>query len=386
MDISYILNELGEDRSQYFNAVAPPIVQTSNFVFDTFEELRNAFTNEESTFLYSREKNPTIAILSKKLAALDGAEDALVFNSGASAIFCSVMANVKSGDHIISVEKPYSWATRLFDNILPRFGVETTYIDGTKIENFENALRSETKIIYLETPNTLTFELQDLKAVAQLAKSKGILTIVDNSYCTPLYQKPHAFGIDMCLQSGTKYLGGHSDVLAGVLTGTKEMMKKIFNEQLLNTGSGISPFNAWLILRGLRTLPMRLEHISKSTVKVVDYLKNHPKIEKVIFPFDEDFPQLELAHQQMTGACGLFTILLKANSLDQIERFTYSLKRFLVAVSWGGHESLILPQAAGIAPDAFDPTIAHHRLARVYIGFEDPDYLIRDFEQALEVL
>jgi cystathionine beta-lyase/cystathionine gamma-synthase len=129
MDISYILNELGEDRSQYFNAVAPPIVQTSNFVFDTFEELRNAFTNEESTFLYSRGKNPTIAILSKKLAALDGAEDALVFNSGASAIFCSVMANVKSGDHIISVEKPYSWATRLFDNILPRFGVETTYID-----------------------------------------------------------------------------------------------------------------------------------------------------------------------------------------------------------------------------------------------------------------
>jgi len=386
MDISYILNELGEDRSQYFNAVAPPIVQTSNFVFDTFEELRNAFTNEESTFLYSRGKNPTIAILSKKLAALDGAEDALVFNSGASAIFCSVMANVKSGDHIISVEKPYSWATRLFDNILPRFGVETTYIDGTKIENFENALRPETKIIYLETPNTLTFELQDLKAVAQLAKNKGILTIADNSYCTPLHQKPHAFGIDLCLQSGTKYLGGHSDVLAGVLTGTKEMMKKIFNEQLLNTGSGISPFNAWLILRGLRTLPMRLEHISKSTVKVIAYLKNHPKIEKVIFPFDEDFPQLELAHRQMTGAGGLFTILLKANSLDQIERFTYSLKRFLVAVSWGGHESLILPQAAGIAPEAFDPTIEHHRLARVYIGFEDPDYLIKDFEQALEVL
>ena len=386
MDISYILNELGEDRSQYFNAVAPPIVQTSNFVFDTFEELRNAFTNEESTFLYSRGKNPTIAILSKKLAALDEAEDALVFNSGASAIFCSVMANVKSGDHIISVEKPYSWATRLFDNILPRFGVETTYIDGTKIENFENALRPETKIIYLETPNTLTFELQDLKAVAQLAKNKGILTIADNSYCTPLHQKPHAFGIDLCLQSGTKYLGGHSDVLAGVLTGTKEMMKKIFNEQLLNTGSGISPFNAWLILRGLRTLPMRLEHISKSTVKVIAYLKNHPKIEKVIFPFDEDFPQLELAHRQMTGAGGLFTILLKANSLDQIERFTYSLKRFLVAVSWGGHESLILPQAAGIAPEAFDPTIEHHRLARVYIGFEDSDYLIKDFEQALEVL
>jgi cystathionine beta-lyase/cystathionine gamma-synthase len=386
MDISYILNELGEDRSQYFNAVAPPIVQTSNFVFDTFEDLRNAFTNEEATFLYSRGKNPTIDILSKKLAALDGAEDALVFNSGASAIYCSVMANIRSGDHIISVQKPYSWATRLFDNILPRFGVQTTYVDGTHIENFENAIRPETRIIYLETPNTLTFELQDLKAVAEVARSRGIITITDNSYCTPLHQKPHEFGIDLSLQSGTKYLGGHSDVLAGVLTGSKEMMKKIFNEQLLNTGSGISPFNAWLILRGLRTLPMRLEHISRSTLKVIAYLKTHPKIERVIFPFDEDFPQLELARKQMTGACGLFTILLKATSQEQIERFTYSLKHFLVAVSWGGHESLILPQAAGITPECFDAGIEHHRLARIYIGFEDPDYLIRDFEQALEVL
>lgn len=386
MDISYILNELGEDRSQYFNAVSPPIVQTSNFVFDSFEELRNAFANEESTFVYSRGKNPTIDILSKKLAALDGAEDALVFNSGASAIYCSVMANVKSGDHIISIKKPYSWATRLFDNVLTRFGIETTYVDGKNIQNFKDAVRPETRIIYLETPNTLTYEIQDLEAVSKLAKSLNIITIVDNSYCTPIYQKPHDFGIDLSLQSGTKYLGGHSDVLAGVLTGSKKMLKKIFNEQLLNTGSGISPFNAWLILRGLRTLPMRLEHISKSTIKVIEYLKKHPKIERVLFPFDENFPQIELAHKQMKGACGLFTIVINATSHHQIERFTYSLKHFLVAVSWGGHESLILPQAGGIAPEEFDPTIELHRMARIYIGFEDPDYLIKDLEQALEVL
>lgn len=386
MDISYILNELGEDRSQYFNAVSPPIVQTSNFVFDSFEELRNAFANEESTFVYSRGKNPTIDILSKKLAALDGAEDALVFNSGASAIYCSVMANVKSGDHIISIKKPYSWATRLFDNVLTRFGIETTYVDGTNIQNFKDAVRPETRIIYLETPNTLTYEIQDLEAVSKLAKSLNIITIVDNSYCTPIYQKPHDFGIDLSLQSGTKYLGGHSDVLAGVLTGSRKMLKKIFNEQLLNTGSGISPFNAWLILRGLRTLPMRLEHISKSTIKVIEYLKKHPKIERVLFPFDENFPQIELAHKQMKGACGLFTIVINATSHHQIERFTYSLKHFLVAVSWGGHESLILPQAGGIAPEEFDPTIELHRMARIYIGFEDPDYLIKDLEQALEVL
>jgi cystathionine beta-lyase/cystathionine gamma-synthase len=386
MEISHILNELGEDRSLYFNAVAPPIMQTSNFVFDTFDEIRKAFEDENSTYLYSRGKNPTIEILRKKLAALDGAEDALVFNSGASAIYCAVLANVKTGDHIISVDKPYSWASRMFDNMLPRFGISTTYIDGTDIENFKAAIRPETRIIYLESPNSLTFDLQDLEAVAKLAKSHNITTIIDNSYCTPLYQQPLALGIDLSLQSATKYLGGHSDTVAGVLTGKEEILQKIFFEQLLNNGSGISPFNAWLILRGLRTLPVRLAHITKTTEKVISYLKNHPKIDRVIFPFDNDFPQLELAQKQMKGACGLFTIVFKSESYSQIEKFTYSLKHFLVAVSWGGHESLILPQAAGIGPEKFDPAIEQHRMARVYVGLEDGDYLIADLQQALEIL
>jgi cystathionine beta-lyase/cystathionine gamma-synthase len=386
MEISQILNELGEDRSLYFNAVAPPIVQTSNFAFDSFEEIRKAFEDEDSAFLYSRGKNPTIEILRKKLAALDGAEDALVFNSGASAIFAAVLANVGAGNHIVSVDKPYSWAWRMFDNMLPRFNVKTTYVDGTQTENFEKVLRPETRIIYLESPNSNTFEIQDLEAIAKLAKERGIVTIIDNSYSTPLQQQPHRFGIDLSLQSATKYLGGHSDTVAGVLTGTKAMLNKIFNEQLLNNGSGISPFNAWLILRGLRTLQIRLEHISATTLKVIEFLKNHPKIERVIFPFDDDFPQLSLAKKQMTGACGLFTIVLKADSHQQIERFTYSLKHFLVAVSWGGHESLILPQAAAIAPELFDPAIEKHRMARVYVGLEDAGYLIRDLDQALTVL
>jgi cystathionine beta-lyase/cystathionine gamma-synthase len=386
MEISHILNELGEDRSLYFNAVAPPIVQSSNFVFDSFDEIRKAFEDENSTYLYSRGKNPTIEILRKKLAALDGAEDALVFNSGASAIFCSVMANIKTGDHIISVDKPYSWASRMFDNLLPRFGISTTYINGTDIQNFEDAIRPETRIIYLESPNSLTFDIQDLKAVANLAKKHGILTILDNSYCTPLYQQPLALGIDLSVQSATKYLGGHSDTIAGVLTGKEDMLQKIFYEQLLNNGSGISPFNAWLILRGLRTLPIRLAHITKTTIKVISFLKSHPKIDKVIFPLDDDFPQLALAKKQMTGACGLFTIVLKSDSYTQIEKFTYALKHFLVAVSWGGHESLILPQAAGIGPDLFDAANERHRMARMYVGLEDADFLIADLEQALEIL
>src|SRR5262249_25035023 len=211
MDISYIINELGEEREQYFNAIAPPIIQTSNFKVDTVDELKALFEDEYSGYLYSRGLNPTVEILRKKLAALDGAEDALVFNSGASAIFASVLANIKSGDHIVSVEKPYTWAQRMFDVILPRFGVTTTYIDGRSIENFERAILPNTSLIYLESPNSWSFALQDIGAVAELARSENITTIIDNSYCTPLHQRPIEMGIDIAMQTATKYISGHSD-------------------------------------------------------------------------------------------------------------------------------------------------------------------------------
>ncbi|NBB22746.1 aminotransferase class V-fold PLP-dependent enzyme [Runella sp. CRIBMP] len=386
MHYSHIINELAEDREHYFNAVSPPIVQTSNFVFNDFASLRAAFEDEMSAYLYSRGVNPTVDILRQKLAALDEAEDCLVLNSGASAIFCAVMSNVQAGDHIVSVHKPYTWAWKLFDNILPRYNVSTTYVDGTLIENFEAALQPNTKVIYLESPNTLTFDLQDLAAVAQLAKSRGIVTIIDNSYCSPLFQKPHRFGIDLSLQSATKYIGGHSDTVAGVLTGSKAMIKQIFDREALNTGAFISPFNGWLLLRGLRTLPIRLKHISESTHKVVAFLKNHPAVERVYFPLDPDFPQYELAKKQMTGACGLVTIALKVERYDQIEKFAKTLKHFLLAVSWGGHESLIMPKCAGLHPQEFDAQNPEHHLVRLYIGLEEVDYLIEDLKQALNSL
>ncbi len=381
-DLSYILNELGEDRDQYFRAISPPIMQTSNFAFKKVEDLRKVFEDEFSTYLYSRGLNPTVDILRQKLAALDEAEDCLVFNSGASAIFASVFSNVQSGDHIVSVRSPYTWAQKMFDNILPRFGITTTYIDGTNIENFERAILPNTKILYLESPNSWDFALQDLQAVAELGKAENIITICDNSYCTPLYQKPLAMGIDMVLQSATKYIGGHSDVVAGVLTGTRQMMKKIFDNELLNMGNGITPFNAWLLIRGLRTLPIRLERISNSTVKVVDYLKKHPQVEEIIFPFDPSFPQYDLARQQMTGACGLFTMVMKAEKMQQIVTFCESLRHILIAVSWGGHESLAIPRCASIEPDKFDAGNRAHKMIRFYVGLDDPDYLIADIEQA----
>ena len=382
MDISYILNELGEERDQYFSAIAPPIVQTSNFAFRKVDDMGKAFEDEMSGYLYSMGINPTVDILRVKLAALDGAEDALVFNSGAAAIFAAVLANVKAGDHIISVRQPYTWAQRTFDVILPRFGVSTTYVDGTDIANFEMALQPNTTLIYLESPNSWTYAIQDLRAVATLARPRGIITICDNSYCTPLYQRPIELGIDISLQSATKYIGGHSDTVAGVISGTRAMMKKIFDSEYLNVGSGIQPFNAWLLIRGLRTLPARLEQSARTTQKVLAYLKSHPKVEEVLYPFDPEFPQYALAQNQMSGASGLLTIIYKADSRDQIVRFCEALRHILMAVSWGGHESLVIPRCAAIKAQNFRPEKKDHRMIRLYFGLESPEYIIEDLDQA----
>ncbi len=386
MDVSFILNEYGEERENYFNAIAPPIFQTSNFAFKKVGDLRKAFEDEMSGYLYSRGINPTVDILRKKLAALDNAEDCLVFNSGAAAMFAAVLASVKAGDHIVSVNKPYTWAQKMFDNILPRFGVTTSYIDGTKIENFERAILPTTTLIYLESPNSWDYALQDLSAVAELAKAENIITICDNSYCTPIFQKPIDLGIDMVLQSATKYISGHSDTVAGVLTGLKSRMKKIFESEYLNIGSGIQPFNAWLLIRGLRTLPLRLEKVSNTTMKIVGYLKKHPKVEKVIAPFDESFPQYELAKRQMKGACGLLSFVVKAERMEQIIIFCESLEHILMAVSWGGYESLILPKCASLSPADFDSVNPEHRMLRLYVGLEEADYLWADLEKAFSVM
>lgn len=383
MDISYIINELGEDRDHYFNAVSPPIVQTSNFAFRKVDDLRKAFEDEMGGYLYSRGLNPTVEILRKKLAALDGAEDCLVFNSGAAAIFAGILACVKSGDHIVSVNAPYTWAQKMFDAVLPRFGVTTTYIDGTSIDNWKNATKPNTTLYYLESPNSWDYAMQDLEAVAELAKERSITTIIDNSYCTPIYQRPIELGIDLSLQTATKYIGGHSDTLGGVLCGSHKLMKRIFDSEYLNIGSGIQPFNAWLLIRGLRTLPTRLERISRTSMQVFEFLKKHPKIDRVIFPMDPEFPHAALAKKQMKGGCGLMTLVIKTSNMASITRFCESLQHIMMAVSWGGHESLVIPKCAGLKEADFNPNDETHRYVRLYTGLEEPQYLIDDLEQAL---
>ncbi|MEM1322711.1 MAG: PLP-dependent aspartate aminotransferase family protein [Bacteroidota bacterium] len=384
MDLDHILTHLGEERQHYFNAVSPPIIQSSNFVFDTLDDFRSAINNELTSHIYTRGNNPTVAILRKKVAALEGAEDALIFGSGCGAISSAIIGCVKAGDHIICVKAPYSWTSKLLLEFLARFGVTHTFVDGRDVANIEAAIQPNTRLLYLESPNSITFELQDLRACATLAKQHNIITAIDNSYCSPIFQNPIALGIDLVIHSGTKYLNGHSDVVVGTLCGSQQLIQQIFDSEYMTLGGVISPNDAALVIRGLRTLALRLKRSDESAHQIVEWLQAHPKVERVIYPFSTDFPQYELAKKQMRGCGGLFSILLKTNKIAEVEAFFNRLNRFLMAVSWGGHESLVLPFCAFYnipgRPDSSVPL----NLVRFYIGLEDPQWLIEDLEQGLE--
>lgn len=386
MNLSEILTHLGEERENYFNAMSPPIIQSSNFVFHTLDDFRKAFVNELDSHLYTRGNNPTNNILRQKLAALEATEDALVFGSGAAAIAAAIIGNVKAGDHIVCVDSPYSWTHKLLTLFLDRFGVSHTFVDGRSMSSIEDAIQDNTTLLYLESPNSGTFECQDLRACANLAKAKGIVTVIDNSYASPIYQQPAKMGIDVVVHSGTKYLTGHSDVVVGVLCGSKAMVKKIFDSEYMTIGAILAPNDASLVIRGLRTLPLRMQKCSENAVEIVKRLEAHPAVEKVIYPFAESFPQYELATKQMTGAGGLFSVYFKAKDIQQMEDFFHCLNRFLLAVSWGGYESLVLPYCAfHNVPGKADSTMPWN-LVRFYVGLEDVEYLWKDLEEALKII
>lgn len=381
-DISYIINHLGEEREKYFNSITPPIFQTSNFAFRNVDELRKAIAFEKENYIYSRGNNPTTDILCKKIAALEETEEALAFASGMAAISSAILSFVKSGDHIVCVRNNYSWTSILMTRFLPRFGVGTTFVDGRDPENFEKAVRKTTKLFYLESPNSLTFELQDIEAVASIAKSHNITTLIDNSYSTPLTQAPASMGIDIVLHSASKYLGGHSDVVAGMVCGSSENITRIFNNEYLGLGGIISPFNAWLMLRGLRTLPARINRISDTTTRVVHYLEKHPMVSEVLYPLSPKHPQYELAVKQLLKPTGLFSVRLSVKDKVKIELFVNSLRQFLIGVSWGGHESLVFP-AISFDEERIKKGYSGN-LIRFYVGLDEADSLISDLEQAFD--
>jgi cystathionine beta-lyase/cystathionine gamma-synthase len=386
MELSEILFHLGENRENYYNAVATPVIQSSNFVFKDLDVFRKMAENELEGRLYSRGNNPTVEILRKKVAALENAEEALVLASGVAAIAAAVIGNVKTGDHIVSVKAPYSWTVALMNKFLPRFGVTTTFVDGSDIKNIEAVIQPNTTVLYLESPNTLTFDIQDLKACADLCKKYNLVSIIDNSHCSPIFQKPIDFGIDIVVHSATKYLNGHSDVVAGVLCGKKEMVQKIFESEFMTIGAIISPHDANLMIRGLRTLDMRVKKSDASAKIIVSRLKNHPKVKKLYYALDKNTPQYKVAKKQMTGNGGLFSIETTAKTVEEAEAFFYALKRFTFAVSWGGHESLIFPTVSLYGIKGKNPPPKPVGFARFYIGLEDPDWLWEDLEAALSVL
>ncbi|MEI6764153.1 MAG: aminotransferase class I/II-fold pyridoxal phosphate-dependent enzyme [Bacteroidota bacterium] len=386
MEISDIINQLGEERNLYFNSVAPPVMQSSNFCFGSVEEMRANIHREFDVPFYTRGNNPTVQMLRKKIAALEHADDALITSSGCAAITAAVVSNVSSGDHVICVKNCYSWTHTLLSVILARFGVQSTFVDGCNIENFKNAIRPETRLIYLESPTSFLFELQDIKAIAELAASHKIITVIDNSYATPLFQNPISLGIDIVIHSASKYLGGHSDLVAGVICSNTDMIKKIFATEYMTFGGIISPENAWLMLRGLRTLPLRMQQAASTAKILTEFLEKHPKVSKVFHPFSESHPQFELALKQMKNASSLFSVILKTDEIEKIDLFCNSLKRFLLACSWGGHESLVFPASVLYSSNNNNKTNLPINLVRIYAGLEEPQLLIEDLDRALDAI
>lgn len=385
MDISHILNHLGEVREHHHGAVAPPLVQSSIFAFPSVADMRAGFTDEYAGHVYTRGNNPTVAILRQKVAALEGSEDCLAFGSGAAAIAAGVVASVRSGDHVVCVAKPYTATRKLLSQMLPGFGVNTSFVDARSVQAVEQALLPHTRLIVLESPNSMTFEQQDLAAISALARPRGIRTLCDNSFSSPLNQSPIAMGIDLVAHSATKYLNGHSDVIAGVLCGTRAMLRDVFNGPYMNLGAILSPHDAWLLIRGLRTLEVRMERVAATTGKVLAFLQAHPRVRGVFHPHAQANPQLNLSERQLRGASGLLSIDLDVGSVVAVERFCNALKRFLMTVSWGGYESLAFPVCAVFPADSpLRPAGGVPlSLVRLSIGLEAADLLIADLAQAL---
>jgi cystathionine beta-lyase/cystathionine gamma-synthase len=374
-------NILTDDTYDFFDTekpVAAPLYQTSLFTYPNVNSLREALKDETKTHLYSRGNNPTVELVEERIAKLEGGDKAKLFSAGVAAIASSILSCVKMGDHIICAKDSYTWARYISGTYLARFGVTVSFVDACSILEVEQAIQKNTKVLYLESPSSMLLRIQDLQSLAALAKSHGITTIVDNTWATPLYQNPLAFGIDLVVHSASKYLGGHSDVIGGVVVGSQILVEKILKTEFLPIGHVPDPFQAWLIQRGMRTLHVRLPYHYASALAVCDYLYGSNKIAQVNYPMHPKSEWYSLASAQMTGGCGLLSFKVKSTDCSKIEEAINRLRHFRIGVSWGGYESLVFP---ALASSGSDPS-----LIRLHIGLEECDTLISDLDQALSIL
>ncbi|MEM6802719.1 MAG: aminotransferase class I/II-fold pyridoxal phosphate-dependent enzyme [Bacteroidota bacterium] len=383
------LAHYGEERREYSGAVVPPIFQNSLFTFGDWEGIDGAFDDRVNTPIYSRGMNPTVALAEKKIARLAGGGKAKLFASGMAAISAAVLHCVKAGEHVIALKNVYGPANNFINVYLgEKMGLEVSFIGGEKVEEFEQAIKPNTALIYLESPSSAVFSLQDIAAVTALAKKYGIKTLIDNTWASPIYQKPLAMGVDIEMHSCSKYLGGHSDIVAGVLISSEEIIHEIQVREYELLGAKMAPFEAWLILRSLRTLPMRMEKHQANAREVAQFLQGHPKIKKVRYPGLPDFPQYELAKKQMQGFTGLMGFQLDTENLNEIKAFFNTLEVFQIGVSWGGHESLIYAPAISYVKELSEAQFKAMGISkgdmRISVGLEHADDLIEDLKQALE--
>lgn len=386
-DQSYLCHDKTDER--HHGAVVPPIYQNTLFAFEDWDAIDKGFEHVKERYVYSRLLNPTVDAAEEKIAYIAHGEKAKLYASGMAAISAAVMYCVDAGDHIITIKSLYGPANSFIGTFLKeKSGISTTYVNGDDLNEIKAAITERTKLIYLESPSSMLFKLQDLAAVSELARKNNIKTVIDNTWASPLFQKPLDLGIDIEVHSVSKYLCGHSDVIAGVVIASKKIMDDMLMKEHALLGGKMSPFEGWLILRSMRTLILRMKQHEKTALEVAKHLEDHHAIRQVYYPGLESFPQYELGRKQMSGYGGLFSIVLDTDHIDDVKVFVDALNLYKIGVSWGGHESLVYAPVISykreLTAEQYEAFGIETGLVRLSIGLESSSDLIADLDQALQ--
>ncbi len=375
------LMHLGRDPDEYYGIVNPPIVRASSILFPSLEE----YENKDRKFRYARYGTPLSDKFEKAMTELEGGYAAVTVPSGLAAISLSMLAMLKSGDHVLVTDSIYPPARQFCNNTLSRMGVEVEYYDPRLGAGIETRIKANTRVIYMESPGSATFDVQDVPAIVAAAKKKYVFTIVDNSWSAGLLFQPFRHGADVVIQSVTKYVGGHSDIMLGVaIGGTEEVYTKL-KATAMDLGICAGSEDIYLALRGLRTLPLRLKQCAANAMEVAKWLVKRPEIQKIYYPALADHPDHKIWKRDFTGANGLLGVLLKPAPKAKLAAFVDSLELFPIGSSWGGYESLLQPQYLIHSRSAV-PWTEEGMLLRLQIGLEDPEDLIADLEQGFRNL
>ena len=375
----------GLNRSN-FKETSEGLFVNSGFVYDTAEDAELIFKGEKTGFQYTRYSNPTIETFENRLALLDQAEACFATASGMAAVFNSIMCQVNKGDHIISSRALFGSCREILKNIVPRYGIEVTFIDGRNIEEWKKAIKKNTKLFFYETPSNPCMDIIDIKAVSELAKNNKIFSIVDNILASPIIQKPFLLGADMTVYSGTKHMDGQGRVIGGAILSTNKFKEETLKPFLKHTGPCISPFNAWVLLKGLETIKLRVEHQSNSAFEIAKYLESQGLVEKVIYPF-LNHPQENLIHSQQKYGGTVVSFYIKGDK-QKAYKFLNSLKIFDISNNFGDAKSLAIHPATTthrvLDQKERDENGIKDNLVRISIGLEDIEDLKKDLYDSLK--